>query len=323
MDDLTPQIRKGLDRLAGGFDVAHAGYVARGQGPDGGWPGRQGASDLYYTAFALRAADLLGCDARTLWTRAAEFLSGLSPDGIVDITSALASERLLSAHGLGGALTWVPDDEWASRIETLRVEGGYARRHEAAPSTYLTFLAALCYEHLDVDLPRPGELVDCIGGRQRVDGGFAETAEENASGANPTAAAVALLTRLNALDGPDRCRAADFLRGAQREDGGFGAHALAPCSDLLSTFTAMACLLSLEEERSIRLAAAARFVRDLAVAGGGFRGTLHDEGPDVEYTFYGVGTVGLVSSVATCRHACQGACAGCPAGQETPHEPTR
>jgi hypothetical protein len=40
------------------------------------------------------------------------------------------------------------------------------------------------------------------------------------------------------------------------------------------------------------------YVRSLEKAGGGFRGGLWDEGDDVEYTFYGLGALALLSRPA-------------------------
>ena len=44
----------------------------------------------------------------------------------------------------------------------------------------------------------------------------------------------------------------------------------------------------------IDVAAVARFLRSTAQAGGGFLACYGDEVPDVEYTYYGVGTLALL-----------------------------
>ena len=49
----------------------------------------------------------------------------------------------------------------------------------------------------------------------------------------------------------------------------------------------------------------ARFARALQEARGGFRGAAADGGADVEYTYYGLGVLGLLSSEAA-RAACGG-----------------
>jgi geranylgeranyl transferase type-2 subunit beta len=45
----------------------------------------------------------------------------------------------------------------------------------------------------------------------------------------------------------------------------------------------------------IDLAAVRRYAESLAIESGGFRGAEWDPACDVEYTFYGLGTLGLVS----------------------------
>ena len=37
----------------------HTDYLTAAQNPDGGFPGREGGSDLYYTGFALRSLAVL------------------------------------------------------------------------------------------------------------------------------------------------------------------------------------------------------------------------------------------------------------------------
>src|SRR6266566_2987919 len=57
---LTARLGDGLAALPEAFRARHAGYLKSAQNPDGGWPGREGGSDLYYTGFALRGLAVLG-----------------------------------------------------------------------------------------------------------------------------------------------------------------------------------------------------------------------------------------------------------------------
>ena len=77
--------------------------------------------------------------------------------------------------------------------------------------------------------------------------------------------------------------------------GGLRANARAPLADLLSTFTAAWTLDQLQALARIETAAALRYAEALALPDGGFRGGLWDGGTDVEYTFYGLGVVALLS----------------------------
>ena len=51
---LTARLGNALARLPDEFRDRHAEFLRRCQNPDGGFPGREGGSDLYYTGFALR-----------------------------------------------------------------------------------------------------------------------------------------------------------------------------------------------------------------------------------------------------------------------------
>jgi geranylgeranyl transferase type-2 subunit beta len=48
-------------------------------------------------------------------------------------------------------------------------------------------------------------------------------------------------------------------------------------------------------------AAVGRFVRTLERPGGGFFGAAWDDTPDVEYTFYGLGTLALIQNTSPAR----------------------
>jgi geranylgeranyl transferase type-2 subunit beta len=78
-------------------------------------------------------------------------------------------------------------------------------------------------------------------------------------------------------------------------EGGLRANARAPLADLLSTFTGCWTLHQLGALDRIDTRAALAFVRSLELPTGGFRGGLWDERTDVEYTFYGLGTLALLT----------------------------
>ncbi len=63
---------------------------------------------------------------------------------------------------------------------------------------------------------------------------------------------------------------------------------------MLSTFTGLLTLLDLEAAGQIDLAAAGKYAAGLEDSQGGFHGAVWDSGTDVEYTFYGLGTLALV-----------------------------
>ena len=121
------------------------------------------------------------------------------------------------------------------------------------------------------------------------------------SGTNPTAAAVGLFQLTVA--GPDqgwsdevRRGVIEFLAGRQSSmEGGLLANTSIPVADLLSTFTGAWTLAEIGRLGGVAADALLSYARSLQEQGGGFRGGLWDDGTDVEYTFYGLGVLGLLS----------------------------
>ena len=105
---------------------------------------------------------------------------------------------------------------------------------------------------------------------------------------------------LNALDDATRQSTADFLSDMQDMDGGLLANSRIPVADILSTFTGVLTLADIDYLDVIDAAAALRFTQSLERPEGGFLAALWDETPDVEYTFYGLGCLALLTPAA--RH---------------------
>lgn len=299
---LTLRLAEGLSRLPHETRERHAVYLRAAQNADGGFPGREGGSDLYYTGFALRGLAVLDALTPEICDGAARFLRGrlAQHTSVVDFFSLLYSCLLLHTAGFD-VLAQSPAD-WPDRVadalETFRSpDGGYAKAAgNAAGSTYHTFLVALCYQLLGKPVPRPQEVIRFLTTRQREDGGFVEIGPMRRSGVNPTAAAVGTLQMLNALTPQARDRVADFLTALQSDEGGLLANTRVPLADLLSTFTGTWTLMQLNALDRIDLPGIADFVYGVELPDGGFRGGLWDNRADVEYTFYGLGCLGIVSS---------------------------
>ncbi len=189
-------------------------------------------------------------------------------------------------------------DRVAAALETFRTsDGGYAKNAGAASgSTYHTFLVGLGYELLGRAVPRPDEVARFIAARRREDGGYVEIAPMRRSGTNPTAAAIGTLQLLGVEFPHDlRTGVAGFLAEMPSLDGGLRANGRAPLSDLLSTFTGSWTLAELGELARVDAASLLSYAHSLELPDGGFRGGLWDEGTDVEYTFYGLGAVALLT----------------------------
>ncbi|MCL6504574.1 MAG: terpene cyclase/mutase family protein [Pirellulales bacterium] len=303
LQNLTLLLAEGAARLDEPLRRRHTQFLLGCQAADGGFPGRDGPSDLYYTAFGLRGLAVLGQLDGLPARRAAGYLqsrlAGHVP--LVDVLSLIYAASLLElAAGIAVFEGALPN--WraalAQELERFRrPDGGYAKSDQGEMSSlYHTFLVVLCYQLLEQPLAGASQLAAFVASRRRDDGGFVEFAPMRTSGTNPTAAGVALLRLLNACDEETRAAAGDFLAAMQTEEGGFRANGQIPLADLLSTFTALASLADLELLHLADLPAAAAYVRALEQPGGGFSAGTWDPGVDVEYTFYGLGSLALLET---------------------------
>jgi geranylgeranyl transferase type-2 subunit beta len=301
---LNARLAEGLARLPRDDRDRHVAYLRAAQDADGGFPGREGGSDLYYTGFALRGLAALDALSPEVCARAAGFLRGslTQQAGVADFFSLLYACLLVQAGSGADPLEHAPTD-WPDRVaatlEGFRTaDGGYAKTQGGASgSTYHTFLVALCYELLGRTLPNPQAAVAFVRSRRREDGGFVEIAPMRRGGTNPTAAAIGLLMltapHSDALLAEVRPGVVDFLADLAGLEGGLRANARAPLADLLSTFTASWTLAELGALDRLDRTALPAYARAVEQPEGGFHGGLWDEGADVEYTFYGLGVLGL------------------------------
>jgi geranylgeranyl transferase type-2 subunit beta len=300
--DLMLRLAEGTGKLPGETLCRHGTFLTRAQQADGGFPGRRGASDLYYTSFAIRSLAMLGQLEESAAWRAADFLkSRLVQSGPgIDFLSLVVSAFLLDiAMGID-VFTEAGLDRRQSILGVIeqlrRDDGGYAKTDRGVQSsTYHTFLVLACKEMIGAPLERTAASIELIRARQREDGGFVEIGPMRQSGTNPTAAAIGGLRILGGLDEPLKAAAAGFLARMQTAEGGLRANSRIPAADLLSTFTGLAALDELGAAERIDLAGAWRFVQSLERPEGGFIAGAWDNAADVEYTFYGLGVLSLLS----------------------------
>lgn len=303
--DLFILIATRSSRLPEGLRRRVREWLLQQQRADGGFPGRMGESDLYYTAFAARLCAALCAEELAHWKAMTAFLLRHldSVGSLVDLTSAV------TIYGLVRTLVdphLVEDLEQPLRLEAqrllgslLRADGGYAKSPQSAFGTpYATFLAQQVCFFLDLPGPTAESVIPFLLTRYRPDGGFAELPQLRESGTNPTAAAVSLLADLGGLDKIDRQVTAQYLLSMQRHDGGFAAGRLAPTSDLLSTCSAVTALRMLRDSlpEGCNATKIANYVLRLEDPRGGFRGSPADDAPDLEYTFYALATLALVQT---------------------------
>ena len=280
LGDLTDELRRG-----------HAAFVLSRQQADGGFAGRAGGSDVYYTGFAVQALSLLDSLAGEPARRCAAFLEACRPADIIEQVQLLHAALLLDAPCEASAAAL------GEFIESFRAaDGGYGKRPGAADgSTYWSYLAALCYDQVGARPPDRRRLRAFLRGRQCADGGFSETGHAETGSTNATAAGIGLAALTGLLALPMIPPALRFLAGTQSPMGGFVATGRVPMPDLLSTFTVVVALTEARAAGQVDLAAAAAFAESCADAAGGYRAAPWDDAADVEYTFYGLGCRGLLA----------------------------
>lgn len=305
---LTTRLGNGIVRLPESTIVRHRQFLIERQNEDGGFSGREGDSDLYYTGFALRSLAVLGGLEGDLAQKASQYLkqSLQQQAAVVDFYSLLYSCVLIQL-ATGEDLLRESASDWPERVaqtlETFRTaDHGYAKTPGAASaSTYHTFLVGLCYELLGRSFPEPESVAEYIVSRQREDGGFVEIRPMRRSGTNPTAAAIGTLQLIEESTGktwltPEQIETvSDFLQEMPSMEGGLRANGRAPAADLLSTFTGLWTLDQLQSLDKVDTDSARRYAESLERSDGGFHGGLWDDATDVEYTFYGLGTLALLS----------------------------
>lgn len=301
---LTLRLAAGAMRLAEPLRTRHGDYLANLQNADGGFSGREGPSDLYYTGFALRGLALLGRLDESIAGQAAAFLQErlAGPMPSIDFLSLVFSAVLLEFNSGIDVFSAAGKDRVATILATVgplrRADGGYAKSDRSEPSsTYQTFLVASCLQLVGIPWEGPEQMIGLARSRQRDDGGFVELDPMRESGVNPTAAAVGLLRLLDGLDPVTSQQAIHFLTRMQNQEGGLRANTKIPIADLLSTFTGLVALSDLGGLPAVDLPAAQRYAASLGRAEGGFCGAAWDQTADVEYTLYGVGTLSLLAPV--------------------------
>jgi len=300
--NLALRLAEGLEKWPTASLEKHRQFILSQQQPDGGFSGREGGSDLYYTGFAVRSLGILGGVQPSECGKISDYLRQFQIEKLstIDLLSWLYCALITQASGGEDLLQTVPADwnsEIASSLERLRTaDGGYAKSEQGAlGSTYHSFLIVLIYQLIGLDLPDPNHLIQFLYDRQRDDGGFVEISPMKRSGTNPTAAAVATLNILNSMDDELKSDVQDFLKQVKSSEGGFQANTRIPFADGLSTFTGLLTAQDLELEALIDLDLVQKFMTEwLEFPTGGFRGASWDEQADVEYTFYGLGVLALL-----------------------------
>lgn len=306
LQNLVERVRQGLGQVPAEMLDNHRRYVIDNQNEDGGFSGREGSSDLYYTGFAIRCLDCLLPWEKSVLTGLTSFLRQQLQESanIVDFVSLLYGVQLVESRSNERIIhqsreAWV--EEVGRALERFRrPDGGYGKTvigsatASGGSSTYHTFLVALCYQMIGQMIPEADRVIEFLLSRRRDDGGFVEIAPMKRSGTNPTAAAIGTLIGFEACSDEVASDAAEFFVRMQSEEGGLRANGRAPMADLLSTFTGVLSMTDLDVANWLDLQSVQQFTEGMMEVNGGFRGGLWDNETDVEYTFYGLGILSMV-----------------------------
>jgi hypothetical protein len=256
--------------------------------PDGGFKGRDGRSDLYYTVFGLEALIALG--GSFLQDRTADFLQKFIEQSDLDLVHLAALIRCyanLSDNGLEKGMR----DRFIKNIEKFRCkDGGYANKTGLDNGTiYGCFFALAAYQDLQLEIPDYTKVVECIQSLSTPDGAFTNSQKIQTGSTNATAAAMMVLYHLHQ---PVDKKAADWLLTQCTSSGGFRAMPAAPIPDLLSTATALHSLVITGFEIDSVKDRCLDFIDSLWCAKGGFYGNWTETTLDCEYTYYGLMALG-------------------------------
>jgi prenyltransferase beta subunit len=248
----------------------------------GGFHDRAGRPDLYYTVFglgALRAFDARMPDSTPGWLE--QFGDGEGLD-LVHL-SCLARCRAL----LGDGQDVLPGI--AQRVEACRADDeGYAPEPGGAGTAYGTFLALNALEDAGGNPPGADRLGPFLETLKAPDGGYANEPGED-TGITPISAGIAVLRRQ--LDLPEDPNLRPWLLARLHPDGGFTATPDVPIADLLTTATVLQAIGPADGEPWVEPTRS--FVQSLFdAARGGFRGHAVDDQADIEYTWYGLMSLG-------------------------------
>lgn len=309
LQDLTLRLAIGASQLDAVVRSRHGDWLADQQRDDGGFAGREGDSDPYYTAFGLRSLWILDRLDETIARRAGEFLRSRMQrrESIVDLMSLIFGAAICE---LAAGVVVIDDEDltWqqnvAGLLNQLRTDdGGFAKTPEGrAGSTYQTFLSVLCFELLQVEPPDIDKIATFLASQAHVDGGFLEIRAAKRAGVNPTAAAIGTMKTLGLLDRMDHRATIEFLTEQQSDEGGLSANTRIPFADLLSSCTGLITLVDLaghhdDALNSLSLSRLKAYAMSMQAPEGGFFGFALDQTADVEYSFYGIATLSLLATV--------------------------
>jgi len=290
--DMRRAVAKAAEALGDSVGAVRE-FLGRHLNEDGGFRGRDGKSDLYYTVFGLEAS--MALDAK-LPGRIADYLCSFGAGQSLDLVHLAALVRCRANWADCGGELIDPATQRAMTAHLMQFradDGGFSTSVGAERGhVYGSFLALGVCQDLEVDDLDPTGVLDSVRSLQMPDGGYSNEPTMTVSATAATAAAITIFYYLKA---PVPEPALQWLAARAEPHGGFSPIPFGPdlaIPDLLSTATALHALtlvgVDLDEIRSLNL----DYLDGLWNTRGGFHGHPADDVLDCEYTYYGLLSLG-------------------------------
>ena len=284
--------------LLGDSAALVAGFIGKQFNEDGGFKGRSGQSDLYYTVFGIEALRALnsGFDAERIAAYLEQFGCGDELDFVHRACLARCWANVCESRNV--AVDQTLCDGILGHIRTHRCpDGGFSDSTDARQGTaYACFLALGAYQDLNADIDRAGGLADCLEALRTPDGGYSNDATMRIGATPATAAAIAIL---HYLGEPIYESCVSWLLSQLHPKGGFVAVPVAGSygiGDLLSTATALHALALTGASIAKITDKCLDFLDSLWSSEGAFCGSWADPTLDCEYTYYGLLSLGHLNN---------------------------
>jgi len=285
------QVARLAPKLLGDSAESVAAFLLSLLNDDGGFGGRDGTSDLYYTVFGLEGLLALQCNLPV--DQSADYLRTFGDGSELDFVHLTCLARCWAALP-PPYREEAPRAALLGRLEDFRsADGGFEAEPAASYGTvYGCFLALGAYQDLRAEMPHAERMLECVQSLRAADGSYSNQRDSPVGQTPATAAAATLLRNLGQ---PVDASVADWLLARCHEQGGFVAVPDAPLPDLLSTATALHALTGQHRELAAIQEPCLDFIDTLWSSRGGFFGHWEDDTLDCEYTYYGLLALGHLS----------------------------
>ncbi len=295
-------------------------FLGTQKSEDGGFIDRAGNADLYYSVFGYTLALILDFKVNVVEER--KYLKRIKHIGNLDFVhsicfvrcdfllhlidlrqkSRLPASKFLSISFAKGLIL-------GKIVKSLKIncsellwdleeyianDGGYNHNiKEAKRSTiYANYLMWTLYQDLQTEQDVLDEITDANITLMAENGSFANE-ENSADGVTSSSAAGLIMSSTSELE--EMLKTKDWLKQMLTKRGGFKAAEGVPIADLLSTSTALLALQVTGENMQDYAENSVNFINLHWDESGGFFGSIADMTCDVEYTYYALLGLGVLS----------------------------